>query len=187
MRVTGQGIACDTRATHGTYEREDRGYIMSANQLPESPSPRPRPTAVAPVDEVSVVRSREQLSAVTQRVPVAVARLEKFVVTEQRTITVDVAREDVRLVYGPPPATDTVAGTASPAPPDKPRARADTVTLFAQEIEIIRRWVPVETARLAITTVSGVETVTDTVRSEHVDTTIEATAVPDNRDICDHR
>lgn len=141
---------------------------MSDQYPPESPSQRFDPTADAPAREVSLVRSREQLVAATQRVPVAVARLEKFVVTEQRTIVVDVAREDVRLVYDtPPPAT----GSASLAD-DHPHARADTVTLFAEEIEIVRRWVPVETARLAVTTVNGVETVTDTVDVEHIDTTI---------------
>ncbi len=119
------------------------------------------------VDQAELVAGRETLTATTERVGVATARLEKFLVTEQHVITIDVTREDVRLVHGPPP-TGTGASTDDEAHPT-----SDTVVLYAEEVEIVRHWVPVETARLAVTTVTTTKTVTDTVRTEHIDATLE--------------
>ncbi len=143
--------------------------MSDQHQPSDSPSPHPKSEEV---DEVSLIASREQFSVSTERVAVSIARLEKYVVTEQRTITIDVTREDVRIVYDTPTtlSTDTSASRHT-AGPDSPGP--DTVVLFAEQIEITRRWVPVETARLDLTTHTNTETVTDTVRTEHIDTTLE--------------
>ncbi|GAA1463316.1 DUF2382 domain-containing protein [Williamsia maris] len=145
------------------------------------PDPAPAPSAPPTVvDEVSLIASREELAATTERVAVATARLEKFLVTEQRTITVDVVREEVRLVYGRPPDT-TVERVRAPSTTDHPVAgsTSDTVVLFAEGIEVTRRWVPIETVRLAVTTVTGTETVTGTVRAELIDTSVAPIGNPD--------
>ncbi len=135
------------------------------------PTPAP-PAPPTVIDEVSLIASREQLAATTELVAVATARLEKFLVTEQRTISVDVIREEVRLVYDGPPAATVGERAAGAADYQAAGANSDTVVLFAEEIEVVRRWVPVEVARLAVTTVTDTETVTGTVRAEHIDTTI---------------
>ncbi len=60
-------------------------------------------------DGDSMTRSEEQLRVSTERVETGRARLRKYVVTEQQTVTVPVSREEVRLVREP--VATTTSGT----------------------------------------------------------------------------
>ena len=69
--------------------------------------------AVEPGEPGVLVRSEERLNVSTQRFTTGRARLEKYLITETRTITVEVTREEVRLVH------DDTSPTA-PADPARP-------------------------------------------------------------------
>ena len=113
-------------------------------------------------DAVEVVRSEERLRPAVERVPVRVARLEKFIVTERRTITVDVRHEEVRLVYDDlPPGVDTsgLPSTTGPLP---------AVVLSEERVEVRKVVVPVERARLVVDRVTEQQEVTGVVRAERI-------------------
>jgi stress response protein YsnF len=119
----------------------------------------PGPVGDGPVE---VVRSEERLVGGTERVPVRRARLQRFVVTERRTISVDVRREEVRVVYD-----DLAPGEE---PPVDPSVDATPPMLLREErIEIVRTVVPVERVRLVKDRITTEQTVTGTVRQERFD------------------
>lgn len=115
----------------------------------------------APADVVTMVRSEERLSVATQWVPVRRARLEKFEVTETRTIEVPWTREEVRVVYEP--LDGNPAETAAPVP-GTPRPWV----LMEERIVVTKEWVPAQTARLVVDRVSDEQQVTEAVRKEQV-------------------
>lgn len=110
-----------------------------------------------------LVRSEERLRTDVHRVPYARVRLEKFIVTETRTVTVEVRREEVRLVHldatGPAGTADTVAAG--------PGQGVDRwLTLSEERVAITTEIVPIERVRLQIDTVTGERDVTAEVRVE---------------------
>ena len=121
----------------------------------------------APVTDVlSVVRSEEKLAVDTQWVPVRRARLEKFQVTETRTIEVEWTREDVRVVYEPLDhrSVESSAGAAQ-SPPTEPRPWV----LMEERIVVTKEWVPAQTVRLVVDRVAGEQIVSEPVRKEQVE------------------
>lgn len=130
----------------------------------EGPKHRADGPAAGPVADgaVEVVRSEERLVPTTERVPVRRARLQRFVVTEQRTVTVDVRHEEVRVVY------DDVA--PGEQPPVDPSVEATPPMLLREErIEVVRTVVPVEQVRLVKDRIATEQTVTGTVGQERFD------------------
>lgn len=121
---------------------------------------------VATDDSIVMVRSEERLQTRTERVPVRIARLEKFIVTEQRTVTVDVRHEEVRVVY------DDLRGNMGGAIRVLPE-----FVLSEEQIEVRTVTVPVERVRLVIDTVTEQREITDAVRSERI--VAEQTTPPD--------
>lgn len=116
-------------------------------------------TGSATSDVVSMVRSEERLSVATQWVPVRRARLEKFQVTETRTIEVPWVREEVRVVYEPLTGRPSdVAGAGTPRP----------WVLMEERIVVTKEWVPAQTARLVVDRISDEQEVTGTVRKEQI-------------------
>jgi stress response protein YsnF len=116
----------------------------------------------AQADDVAVVRAEERLVPGTQRIPVRRARLQRFVVTEQRTITVDVSHEEVRVVY------DDIA----PGDPVRVGPEVDAtppVLLREERIEVVRKVVPVERVRLVKERSTVERTVSGTVRREEIE------------------
>ncbi|RYY05902.1 MAG: DUF2382 domain-containing protein, partial [Alphaproteobacteria bacterium] len=94
---------------------------------------------------VDVIRHAEQLRAMTRSVPVERVRLKKVIVTEERTITVQVRREELRLEHetlDPATATPTTVG-----PSDL------ELILHGEQITITRTIVPIERVRLTRTQV----------------------------------
>jgi uncharacterized protein (TIGR02271 family) len=110
-----------------------------------------------------LILSEEQLAVSTVRVPARRVRLEKYVVTETRTITVQVSHEEVRLVEvgldeGDPDTDTDVQATD----PDR------WLTVSEERIAITTEVVPLERVRLAVTSVSEDRTVRDDIRREQV-------------------
>lgn len=151
---------------------QDQGFLTvpgadtygAHTQTPASPPAATTDTPATTSADVSMTRSEEHLRVDVEREATAIARLVKYSITEEQTFTVPVTREDVRIVWGPPtakPANGDVRGNdEQPAGP---------VTLYAEQVVVTKRWVPVELARLEVTTVTEHQTVTDTVRTEHID------------------
>lgn len=110
---------------------------------------------------VEVIRHAEQLHATTRSVPVERVRLRKVIVTEERTITVQVRREELRLEHETlDPATAT-ATTVGPSDLE--------LILHEEQITITRTIVPIERVRLTRTQVTGTRDITETLRHETVD------------------
>lgn len=120
--------------------------------------PEPAGDPGAQTEVASVVRSEERLSVTSQWVPVRRARLEKFQVTETKTIEVPWIREDVRVVYEPldGAAGEPVAGTPRPW------------VLQEERIVVTKEWVPAQTVWLAVDRVAGEQEVSEPVRIEQV-------------------
>ena len=111
-------------------------------------------------EPVELLRSEEQLRASTTRVPVQRARLEKFEVTEMKTITVPVIREDVRIVYEPVEPGVQV--------PDSQSATLRPWVLTEERVVVTKERVPVEKVRMVVETVTEQRDVTGEVRKEQI-------------------
>ncbi len=118
-----------------------------------------------------LTRSEEQLHVGTEKVQTGRARLRKFVVTEQQTVTVPVTREEVRVVREPVAPGDTVDDVTIG------EAAADVV-LTEERVVVNKETVPVEKVRLDTETVTEQRDVTESVRKEQVEfddaTTVDA-------------
>ncbi|GAA1463323.1 DUF2382 domain-containing protein [Williamsia maris] len=110
----------------------------------------------------SLVRSEERLNVGTQREEAGRARLRKYVVSEEQSVTVPVSHEEVQVVREP--ITDATAVDSSIGEADA------EVTLHADRVVATKETVPVERVGLAVNEVHGEQTVSDTVRKERIDT-----------------
>ncbi|MWV47980.1 DUF2382 domain-containing protein [Rathayibacter sp. VKM Ac-2803] len=93
---------------------------------------------------VEMIRHEEQLSVTTRRYATERVRLERVIVTEQRTLTVDVRREEIRLTReslpeGGPLPRDLDARTPQPV----------VVILHEERIGIVKTVVPTERVTLS--------------------------------------
>ena len=117
-----------------------------------------------------VVRSEEHLHVRTDQQIAGYARLEKFTVTETKTITVEVTHEEVRLVQRD--ADGRGAGQSDPADSiDSDGGRWMVVS--REEVVVSKRVVPVERVRLEVYPVVEQRQVTEQVRKEQIDVTPE--------------
>lgn len=119
---------------------------------------------VSGISPVDVVRSEEQLRVSTVSVPKELVRFGKIIVTEERTVTVTVRREELRIIREPIEAsmdTATPGGQLSAADLD--------IVLHEERIITTTEVVPVERVRVRVTEVTEDLPVTDTVRKERVD------------------
>ncbi|WP_158437885.1 DUF2382 domain-containing protein [Naasia lichenicola] len=124
----------------------------------------------APVPEAdeaaSVVLHEERLSTSLIRRPVERIRVERYVVTEQQTFTVEVRREEVRVTREPiDVASEGEPADVAPAP----RARDFLMTLNREEILFSKRIVPSELVRVRVGDVVENHTVTETLGREQLD------------------
>lgn len=119
-----------------------------------------------PTTDDAMTRSEEQLHVGTEQVQTGKARLRKVLVTENVTQTVPVSHEEVRIDREP--ITD--------ANRDQAMAGGDLteeeheVTLTEERATVAKETVPVERVRLGTETVTGEETVNESVRKEQIDT-----------------
>ena len=109
-----------------------------------------------------LTRSEEQLHVGTEKVQTGRARLRKFVVTEQQTVTVPVTREEVRLVREP------ITGEENLGDVEIGDAAAEVV-LTEERVVVTKETVPVEKVRLGTETVTEQREVTEAVRKEQIE------------------
>lgn len=127
--------------------------------------PPPLSGAAGSVGSDHLIRSEERLDVTTQRVPGGWARLEKFLVTETRTFTVEVTHEEVRLVHNPPDA-----GARTHLDPDGQKNQARWMYVNREEVVLTKKVVPVERVRLEVYPVTEQRQISDEVRKERIDT-----------------
>ncbi|GAA2727143.1 DUF2382 domain-containing protein [Cellulomonas aerilata] len=118
-----------------------------------------------PTTDSAMTRSEERLHVGTERVATGRARLRKYVVTEQETVTVPVSREEVRLEREP--ITDANVGDALSGPAISEEEHE--VVLTEERPVVDKETVPVERVRLDTDVVTETETVTEDVRKEQIE------------------
>jgi uncharacterized protein (TIGR02271 family) len=118
-----------------------------------------------PNTDDAITRSEEHLRVGTERVETGRARLHKYVVTEQETVTVPVSHEEVRVVTEP--ITDANVGAALDGPDISEEEHE--VVLTGDRVVADTEAVPVERVRLETETVTEQESVTGDVRKERID------------------
>ncbi len=112
----------------------------------------------------SMTRSEEQLKVGTERVETGRARLRKYVVTEQQSVTVPVSHEEVRLVREP--ITDENVEELDGVE----ISEAEHEVVLHEERPVVEtKTVPVERVRLATETVTQDQKLTAEVRKEQVE------------------
>jgi len=141
----------------------DAGYDRSRAGVDSSRTDTDIPArGAASGDAEYLTRSEEQLHVGTEKVQTGRARLRKFVVTEQQSVTVPVTREEVRVVREPVAAGDTVDDVTIG------EAAADVV-LSEERVVVNKETVPVEKVRLGTETVTEQRDVTESVRNEQIE------------------
>ncbi|MCS5732441.1 PRC and DUF2382 domain-containing protein [Herbiconiux daphne] len=131
-----------------------------------------------PNTDDAITRSEEHLRVGTERVETGRARLHKYVVTEQETVTVPVSHEEVRVVTEP--ITDGNIGDALDGPAISEEEHE--VVLTGDRVITDTEAVPVERVRLDTETVTEQETVTGDVRKERIDIDGDTTSGTTNTD-----
>lgn len=134
----------------------DAGYV-------ETPRPAvDTDTATAPVNGEYLTRSEERLHVGTEKVQTGKARLRKFVVTEQQTVTVPVSHEEVRVVREPLTPGDSVDGATI-------GEAVIEVDLTEDRVLVNKEVVGVEKVKLGTETVTEQQEVTESVRKEQIE------------------
>jgi len=127
-----------------------------------------------PTTDDAMTRSEERLDVGTQRVETGRARLRKHVVTDQRTVTVPVQHEEVRVEREP--ITDVDRGVALDGP-DLSEEEHEVV-LTEERPVVAKETVPVERVRLDKEVVTDQRQVTEDVRHEEITTDDDGTRRP---------
>ena len=118
-----------------------------------------------PNTDDAMTRSEERLHVGTERVETGRARLRKYIVTENETVTVPVSREVVRLEREP--ITEGNVGDALNGPD---LSEEDHEVVLTEERPVVQKeTVPVERVRLDTETVTDNQQVTEEVRKEEVE------------------
>ncbi len=118
-----------------------------------------------PTTDDAMTRSEEELRVGTARREAGRARLRKYVVTEEESVTVPVQREEVRVEREPITDANIDDAMDGPAISDEEHE----VVLHEDEPVVETRAVPKERVRMNKDTVTEQETVTDQVRKERID------------------
>jgi len=118
-----------------------------------------------PTTDDAMTRSEERLNVGTRSEEVGRARLRKYVVSENVTESVPVAREEVRVEREP--ITDANVGNAMDGPAISEEEHE--VTLHAERAVVEKEAVPVERVRLDKTTVTDEAQVNEELRKEEIE------------------
>ncbi len=146
---TGGGFRTDTDTASGpSHVDSESGYDTSG-----------------PTTDQAITRSEEKLRVGTERVETGRARLRKYVVTEQQTVTVPVSHEEVRLEREPITESNRDAAYSGPEISEEEHE----VVLHAEGPVVDTEVVAVERVRLGTETVTGQEAVSAEVRKEEVE------------------
>ncbi|MFW0788415.1 DUF2382 domain-containing protein [Gordonia sp. CPCC 205333] len=150
---------------HYGLTEKSSGWDNYGEHNGRSQDERPTPTRTGVTSEdaagESLVRSEEQLNVGTEKVATGKARLHKYVVTEEQSVTVPVTHEEVRVVREPV-NSDVPVGEIGEAETE--------VTLHEEQVVAEKKTVPVERVGLAVDEVTDKESVSGTVRKERIET-----------------
>jgi len=113
----------------------------------------------------AMTRSEERLSFSTTRREVGTARLRKYVVTEQQSVTVPVSHQEAKLTREP--VTDANRAESMDGP--EITEAVHEVTLTAERPVVTKQTVPVERVRLDTETVTEQRQVSEQVRKEQIE------------------
>jgi uncharacterized protein (TIGR02271 family) len=164
------GLATDQSAGMGTADMSTTGMATTGRATTDTGTTDATGTVghdtSGPTTDNAMTLSEERLNVGTRREEVGRARLRKYVVSENVTQTVPVTHEEVRIEREP--ITDANIGNAMDGPAISEEEHE--VVLHAERPVVEKEAVPVERVRLDKTSVSGQESVSDTVRKETVDT-----------------
>ena len=117
----------------------------------------------------AMTRSEEQLKVGTEKVATGKARLRKFIVTEQQTVTVPVRREEVTLEREP--ITDANVENAMDGP--ELSEEEHEMTLHEEQVVVDKNVVPVERVKMSKNIVSDDQQVTEDVRKEQIEHVVD--------------
>ena len=118
-----------------------------------------------PNTDEAMTRSEEHLNVGTQQVEAGRARLRKYVVTEQQTVTVPVSHEEVRVEREPITDANRDAAVSGAEISEEEHE----VILHAEQPVVTTEAVPVERVRLGTETVTEQQSVTGEVRKEEIE------------------
>jgi uncharacterized protein (TIGR02271 family) len=118
-----------------------------------------------PTTDDAMTRSEERLHVGTEKVQTGRARLRKYVVTDQETVTVPVSREEVRLEREPITEANRDSALAGPDISEEEHE----VVLTEERPVVAKETVPVERVRLDKDVVTDQHTVTEDVRREEIE------------------
>ncbi|MER7525171.1 YsnF/AvaK domain-containing protein [Microbacterium oxydans] len=111
-----------------------------------------------------VVRREEILHVATETIALETVRIEKYIVTERRTFTADVRREELRVTRTP------VTDPAELRPPvNTDPDRSITMVLHEEQLTITMKAIPVETVTVRVSTVNDEHRIEDILRREEID------------------
>ncbi|MDJ0379066.1 YsnF/AvaK domain-containing protein [Cryobacterium sp. PH31-L1] len=118
-------------------------------------------------EEITLHEQRLRFS--TRVVPFERVRIERFIVTEQRTFTVDIRREELRIVRQQISEADL--GLAAPTILQEP-PRDDIIMILSEEQAVItKKIVPVERVRLHTHILTELQEVAEGLGRERIDVT----------------
>lgn len=156
----------DDAAPAGQYDEAVTPVTDDAASAPEATSAAPADEAAAeaPADGNAMTLSEERLNVGMEQVQTERIRLRKHIVTEERTVTVPVRREELRIEREPIDAADAV-GTATELGEDV------TEIVLSEERPVVQtEVVPTERVRITKDVVTDERQVSADVRHEEVDT-----------------
>ncbi len=118
-----------------------------------------------PTTDDAMTRSEEQLRVDKERREAGRARLRKYIVTEQQTVTVPVTREEVRVEREPITEANIDKATSGPDLSEEEHE----VVLHEERVVVDKEAVPVERVRLGTETVTEQQQVSEEVRKERIE------------------
>ena len=156
-----------------SYYGNARGDVTPVEEAPLDPAASTGTAAgtepggddtAGPTGDETMTRSEEDLHVDTRTVETGRARLRKFVVTEQQTVTVPVSHDEVRLVREP--ITETNAGDVLDG--QEISEEEHEIVLTADQVVVDKTAMPVERISLGTETVTEQQQVTEEVRKEQI-------------------
>jgi uncharacterized protein (TIGR02271 family) len=115
-------------------------------------------------DDPELVRHEEHLHLSTETVPVETVRIEKVIVTETRTFTKDVRREELRITRTPATGQNSLPPASS-----NNRALPIVIVLREEQLTVTTTIVPVERITVNVANVISEQHVSEPIRHEHID------------------
>ncbi len=138
------------------------GVSSGVRSVETSTTTKQAPATAPSAQGEYLTRSEERLHVGTQKVETGKARLRKFVVTEQQTVTVPVTHEEVKVVREPLAPGEAVDGVTI-------GEDALEVSLTEDRVLVNKEVVGVEKVKLGTETVTEQREVTEAVRKEQIE------------------